>query len=65
MNYKIVIPKRGKHVGEARIEGMEANENCTQLLQEVAVSFGSVSSVEKKDHFGDENPVYDNVSLNN
>jgi hypothetical protein len=63
MNYKIIIPKKGKHVGEARIEGMEQNSNCSQILQEVALRFGPVSKTEKIDHFGEDNPVHDSVFL--
>ena len=64
MKYKIVIPKKGEHIGEARVEGMEQNSSCATLLQEIAVGFGPIISNEKKDHFGDDNPVYDSVTIN-
>ena len=64
MRYKIVIPKKGKNVGVAMVEGLEKNENCRQVLEEVAVSLGGVQSVQPKEHFDDDNPVFDNVNVN-
>jgi len=63
MQKRIIIPKKGKNVGEIIIEGMEQNANCEQELSHVALQFGSIKSVEKKDHFGDDNPVHDKVIL--
>lgn len=63
MKYKIVIPKTGKNAGEAIVEGMEQNENCHQKLEEVAVNLGTIKSVEPKDHFDDDNPVFDGVNV--
>jgi hypothetical protein len=63
MKYKIVVPKHGKNAGVVSIEGMEHNENCVAELEKVAVGFGPVKSIEKKDHFGDDNPVFDSVQI--
>ena len=64
MKYKIGIPKNGKNAGVARFEGMEKNENCHDILEEVAVSIGKISSVTDKEHFDDDNPVFDDVTIN-
>jgi len=63
MRYKITIPKHGKNVGVVTVEGMEQNENCQSQLMEVAVGFGPIIKNEPKDHFDDDNPVHDTVSL--
>ena len=63
MRLKITIPKTGKDIGKVIVEGMEEKENCRQILEEVAVRFGNVGSVEPKDHFGDDNPVYHDVDV--
>ena len=61
MKGRIVIPKKGKNIGNIVVEGMEENENCKEIIEEIAVSFGSISSSQKKDHFDDDNPVHDSV----
>ena len=65
MKYKITIPKKGKNAGVASVEGLQENNNCMATLQDVAVSLGSIESVQPKDHFDDDNdaPLFDNVGL--
>lgn len=64
MRKRIIIPKKGPHVGEIIVEGMEQNVNCEAELTLTASAFGPVSGVTKKDHFGDDNPVHDRVTIN-
>lgn len=64
MKYKITIPKTGKNAGVATVEGMEQNDSCQQILQDVAVSIGRIDSVKEKSHFDDgDTPVFDNVQI--
>lgn len=65
MKYKITIPKRGKNAGVADVEGLQKDENCHLTLEDVAVTIGTIKSVEEKDHFDDDAPVFDDVSVNN
>lgn len=61
---KIVIPKKGKNVGNVIIEGMEHDESCHSTLEEVAVGFGKILSQENKSHFDDDAPVHDKIFVN-
>lgn len=63
MKIKITIPKTGKDIGVVKVEGMEKNENCRNVVEEVAVRFGAVRNIEDKDHFDDDNPVYHDANV--
>ena len=64
MRQKITIPKKGNHIGEVIIEGMEHSETCQHELEELALCFGPIVKSEQKDHFDDENSVHDRVTVN-
>ena len=60
---KYTIQKNGKNAGAVSFEFMQETENCQQVAEEISVRYGEIKSFEKKDHFGDDNPVYHDVNV--
>jgi cytochrome b involved in lipid metabolism len=64
MKHKIIIPKTGKDAGKIFVEGMENQEGCETVLQEVLVGVGTITKVVPHAD-GDDNPVYHDVDVHN